>query len=509
MVDLARPRGVDLFIETVQFLKSLPKEERPPILVYGDPDIDGLTAMRECLVFLQKELDDDNIPYYCNSNRSHGFLIPAEKVKGFFIFAVDFSIERWKMQELVGAGVTVISVDHHECEDNFILEHQYGDDYLNGSLLTDEDGAYGVVINNQYPFEDQDWLFQSGMGVLYHCISWYYREVYGSESYQNNPTTRALVGLTLLSDVRNIEMPHARQFLDSLYNHPNEGYIGYLIESVLGVDYAFGLPCMDRNFVDYTFSPKVNALFRFNLEEQAIQFILGYGYPLTDYQTLQREFVMRLEENITVHDYGSIQFISIPSTGLTVEEKSYVTNFVGLLASRHVSSDNVVIAYYVDEGKVGRASFRGSIQSIDFRRELNKLGIDGRGHASAYGILNFQEDFDLFERVSKRCTELMDSIDESLTYRDVAHLGLWMRDRKKGYRTSRENCYLLNHHRVYLRYTGDLDSIVKKRGNDKYAVYQVDGIEVRCFDLELSFADGLILPMLEKGRPVLQLAEKL
>lgn len=497
-------RGTDYFIQVVQYLKSLPKGKRPPVLVYGDPDIDGLVSMREFLLFLQKELEDENIPYYVNSNRSHGFFIPAEKLEGYFVFAVDFTIERDKLQELVDNGVNVVSVDHHECEESFIFAEQ-GKEPIYEERSFNPDVVSGVVINNQYPFEDQDWLFQSGMGVLWHCIGHYYEEVYDSSKYFRNYTNRALVGLTLLSDVRNIEMPEARQFLDALYTHPNEGYIGYLIESVLGRDYAFGLPCMDRNFVDYTFSPKVNALFRFNLQDSACDFILGYGYPLTDYQSLQRDFVLRLEEGIEIYEYNSILFIEISSYGLTDEEKSFVTNFVGLLASRYTSPSNVVIAYYSDEGKVGRASFRGSVQSVDFRRELNRFGIDGRGHASAYGILNFSKDFEKFARIAKRCEELFETVSDKVPVKEVGHLGMWMRDRKKGYRTSKENCYLLNHHRVHLRYVGDISQIEKKRGNDKYAIYTVDGIDVKCFDLELNFETGLILPMLEKGRPTLQL----
>ena len=86
---------------------------------------------------------------------------------------------------------------------------------------------------------------------------------------------------------------------------------------------------------------------------------------------------------------------------------------------------------------------------------------------------------------------------------------MWLRNIKKGYRVSKENCFLLNHHRIHIRYTGDISRITKKRGNEKYAIYDVDGIEVRCFDLELNFETGLILPMLEKGRPVLQLAKEI
>ena len=93
-------RGIDFFIDTVQDLKSMKKEDRPPVLVYGDPDIDGLVSMREFLLFLEKELEDESIPYYVNNNRSHGFFIPPEKLRGYYVFCVDFSIEQEKMDEL-------------------------------------------------------------------------------------------------------------------------------------------------------------------------------------------------------------------------------------------------------------------------------------------------------------------------------------------------------------------------------------------------------------------------
>ena len=118
-------------------------------------------------------------------------------------------------------------------------------------------------------------------------------------------------------------------------------------------------------------------------------------------------------------------------------------------------------------------------------------------------------DLDLFEKISDRVSELLEDYDDTVNFIEVPHLSMWIRTPSKGYRTSKKNCYMLNHHRTYIRYTGDISKIQKKRGNDKYAVYSVDGIEVRSFDLDLDFETGLILPMLEKGRPVLQLAKAL
>lgn len=493
-MELMKLRGTEYFINEVQRLKSMPYESRPKVLVYGDPDIDGLLSMREMFSFLEQELGQDTVMYYCNTNRSHGFTIPVDKVAGFSIFAVDFAISESKMLELVNAGVTIISIDHHDIEDQV--------------PLVSKDGCVGVTINNQFSWEDESFSFLSGMGVVYHVISEYYESI-GEDWYSTDETTIALVGLTLLSDVRNIEMPKARVYLSTLYNHEVEGYIGYLVMSVLGKDYTFGYPKMDRSFVDYTFSPKVNALFRFNLENIAIEFIMGEGYPNIDYQQKQRVFLEYLEEGIEIREFKNISFIGIPDDGLSILELSYVTNFIGLLASRYVEEDRVVVAYYKPkDGNIGRASFRGSIQAVDFRRELKKLGLDGHGHANAFGIYGFSEDYEFLSKIANRVSELVAGVETDVKYIEVSHLGLLVRDPRKGLRLCKENSFKLSHNMVHIKYTGDTSRIEKVRGSDRYAVYKVDGIEVRSFDLDLNFDNAYILPILERGRPVFQLSKE-
>ena len=105
------------------------------VLVYFDPDVDGMLSG----VFVCRLLASFGISYeyYVNSNRSHGWFLPVEKVKGKNIIAVDFIITREKIVELVDNGCNIISMDHHINETEFI-------EYSSG-------GKYGVVINNQYP----------------------------------------------------------------------------------------------------------------------------------------------------------------------------------------------------------------------------------------------------------------------------------------------------------------------------------------------------------------------
>ena len=89
---------------------------------------------------------------------------------------------------------------------------------------------------------------------------------------------RALVGLTLLSDVCDIENKNAKLYLDALYSHKYDGYIKYLIQGVSDEDnYKFGVPRFDRNFVDFKFSPVVNSNLRFNKGEEVVRFFLRQG----------------------------------------------------------------------------------------------------------------------------------------------------------------------------------------------------------------------------------------
>ena len=154
-------KGSKVFIETIRWLKSLSKEEMPPLLVYGDPDIDGLISLRNLKTFLESELNLKSVSYYCNSNRAHGFMLDLNSIeRGTIIFAVDFAITREEIKNIVDSGFDIISIDHHDVEDEFI--YYMGED------------NYGVVINNQYPFEDSEWSFQSGAGVLWHVLNAYY-----------------------------------------------------------------------------------------------------------------------------------------------------------------------------------------------------------------------------------------------------------------------------------------------------------------------------------------------
>ena len=161
-----------------------------PILVYGDPDADGLFAM--LLVCQYLEMKGLTYSYYVNENRQHGFFLNPEKVKGYLVIAVDFDLIE-ELDDVINSGAVVICFDHHDiCEEPVI---RYKDDEL-----------VAVVVNNQYPFEPADNRYLSGAGVTYESLCTITPEFKSKER-------EALVGITLLSDICPIENEKARRYL--------------------------------------------------------------------------------------------------------------------------------------------------------------------------------------------------------------------------------------------------------------------------------------------------------
>ena len=92
-----------------------------PLLIYGDPDVDGLFSLK-----YEKDFADflgfKKYSYYVNDNRQHGFNMElADHLSGWLVISADFGITQEEMQTLVDKDVVVLATDHHEVQDDFIL----------------------------------------------------------------------------------------------------------------------------------------------------------------------------------------------------------------------------------------------------------------------------------------------------------------------------------------------------------------------------------------------------
>ena len=445
---------------------------KEPVLVYFDPDIDGgFAGVLSCkyLTMIGK-----TYTWCCNSRREHGWKLDLGAIRGKDILAVDFLISKDTIKEICDSGSNIVSFDHHEND----VEQIY---------YVSETGCKGIVINNQYPFEDKSSRYLSGAGVAFESFIEMLPEF-------NTLLNRAIVGITLLSDIRDIENPYARRYLYELYHHKYTGYIKYLIDAVIpGYDYGFGVPRMDRNFVDYRFSPKLNACFRFNEEQEVINFLLEDGFLDLECHKLQKELVSLLKEKSKVVELSNLRIVSFFVKDF-LKYKDVLASFVGLTASRFLDDTHSCICMAIGNGYVERASFRGRINGLGYLSAVSNL-IHGEGHGSAFGIKELVPSSSLFKKINKACLDLEKEVNWERKIVRTANLSIF--SRRKGKKYAIENQYCLSQNRTYVKYTGYC--VEKKRSTSDVQEYYVDGISVLCFDSSVDISSGLIFPILERG----------
>lgn len=460
--------------------------------------------------------------YFINSDRHHGFTIQPSALSGYFVIAVDFDIPQETMQKLVDNDVAVLCLDHHKVQDEFIHCISYRCD------------AEGIVINNQYPFEPEEDKYQSGAGVVYEAFKTCYPEFESKER-------EAIVGITLLSDARPIENPKARKYLKTTYSaDPQTGYIGYLVRSVLDSDYTFGLPRMDRNFIDYIFSPRVNALLRFGRETEAIDFILGKGISSSNPKHLQSELLLAMKQRANILELQNVTIVALNALDFSDYKDVNISSFIGLLCSDIKGTGKSVLGFVFENGKVLRASFRGKYDDIHYLSGFRNLGIDAKGHPPAFGIIDFEPTTQTWYEIDDLIGDLDSYHEVTATVYDVSNLGMFLTQR--GMSIATENCYVRDMYRTYINYKGsniqelkrtyrsepfspddymkgieaDFESGGEKykytldsNGNriTKYIEYLIDGKKVKSFGVDIE--DGYILPILEKGYIQLYVREKI
>lgn len=499
-------------MQLVDIAKKLLDEEIEgrPVLIYGDPDVDGMLS----LLLVTHLLDGLGVKYsyYVNENRHHGFVLDTEMLRNSFIICVDFEVKVDILTSLVKNNCVVISIDHHDIQDEPIV-------------IKDDNGTVkAIVINNQYPFESDEDRYLSGAGVVYEVFKEIYPDYVSAER-------EALVGITLLSDARAIENKKARKYLKTLYSSDSQkGYLGYLVSNVLETDFGFGVPKLDRNFIDYTFSPRINSLLRFGYEADALEFILGKGLQIRGTKERQSDLLQAMKLRASYLDLEHIRVIALDANAFPDYADVNLDNFIGLMCNDVKGTGKSVLGFTYKNGVVGRASFRGRYDDVQYRKMSVDLGLDAQGHAGAFGILNFIPTQDLWLKLNEATGIADASHVQTVSIIETSNLAFTML--QKGMSIANENCYVRDMYRTYLKYTGSKAVVLKETyktvplthdeiaagvkhdklvdkvphkfvlGSNgekipKYIEYLIDGQRVKSFGTPVS--EGVILPILEKG----------
>ena len=453
-------------------------------LVYYDPDIDGAVSGE----FVLRLLDKYQKPYmtHINNNRQHGLKLTFEQIsrlKGYTVILVDAGMTREEIKLLVDNGVSVINIDHHEIEESELVVE-----------VNKEMKSAGVIINNQYPFEPDNMRFLSGAGMVYYTFNSIFPSVYGEEE-------QALVGLTLLSDIRSLDTDLAKQFLFKTYSYTSP-YMDYLLRlTEPSMDFGFGERTFDRNFIDYTFSPKINALFRLNKGVEAVQVFRG---TYTDKESLNvyrgvqnaiRDFVI---DTLDGEEYSHLGVKYIESW----RQPPYnydVTNFVGLACSRLTGESGTTFMFVKDDkGNVLRGSVRGKCDDVNYLDIFRRHGFKAGGHGAAFGVISVDLEKVDFESLNTEIAKAEEGYEERKYMGrviEVQDMNFFLQSRNK--QIADYNNYVRDNQRIYLKYTGKK---AKREERGKAFIFDLDGQKALAFDPEISIERDLVLPLIERGK---------
>lgn len=453
-------------------------------LIYGDPDIDGVVSYE----LVRRVLERYQKPYYTyiNDNRQHGLKLTSEELKkltGYTIILVDAGMTREELEFVTSHGVNIINIDHHHIDYQELV-------YVRDPVTQ----AEGVIINNQYPFEPENMRFLSGAGMVYFTFKSMFPDIYGYDEI-------ALVGLSLLSDIRPLDEQLAKQFLYVTYNHKSP-YIQYLIDLAKSEkDFGFGQLTFDRNFIDYTFSPKINALFRLNKGYEAIEVFKGTytnaNGQLTVYRDIQKGVTQFIVDNLQGVEFSNLIFKYVDSD-LQIPYTYEITNFIGLACSQVKNSGKTTVLFVREGGKIKRGSLRGLCNDVDYLGILKRHGFQAEGHHNAFGIMGV--DFDKLDlEALNRDIALAEQGYEERKYKDrviyVENLNFFLNSQAD--KIAEYNNYVREHQRYYIKYTG---KNYESHEKGKALEFIIDGIRVVGFSHNLSLERDLILPLKERGK---------
>ena len=485
-----------------------------PIVLKGDPDVDGLLAWFVAGKMLQKA--GYSFHSCVNTDRRHGlvdeeskecerswgkydYYIPTEYHRNEIIINVDSSFSADEMLQLTSQGNFVISLDHHEVESNPLFPNQqYWSTKVENGEGFDTIGE-AVLINNQYSFEPEELRFWSGTGVVLNALS----KILDVEVEKE---WVAMHGVTLLSDVRDIENPLARKILEVTYNTPLTQMpvlrkLSKISQAEVPEAFQRYPDYLDRTFVDFSLSPYINASYQLNLTEYLFRLCMEttffYSLPA---KTIRARVLNHMKAYLKVKEVGDLVVLALDVSEIppTADSDIYnfkYTSFLGLIANQYLRNTGKTVMIVATEGKKWlRGSVRGVHSDVDYRQFFSQHQFDAQGHKGAFGLVAVKSRFD-FGKLSEELSVLESSTNSAVSNIHVMDNLLSNMDKLRD--LAYENEFLLSSHFHAVSYSGLAYSTYKETANKKG--YEVNGMFVDSFDKELNPKNALIVPYLIGG----------
>ena len=385
MDDLLDPfllKGMDRGVEEVE--KAI--DQGLPIVVYGDYDVDGITATSVVYRFLKS--CGANVSYYIPERQSEGYGLNLEALEHLIargtalVITVDCGISSYDIIEAVRDRLTVVITDHHEAPAQI--------------------PRAAAVINHKQPgcpYPDKN---LAGVGVAYKLCQAIHQRRTGQQ-YQEDLDIVALGTVADIVPLLGENRILVRQGLRKMMENPNRG-IAALIE-VAGLKGRK----ITAGHIGFTLGPRLNAAGRVAHATRAVELLTTHSideaYEIAE--ELQETNAERQALEREIHDLARMDVINQESDAdyvVVVGGEDWHPGVIGIVASRLVEEfykPTLVIS--IKDG-IGKGSCR-SIDNCNIYEALQSaedLLIQFGGHHAAAG---FSIEADKIPALRKRLTE--------------------------------------------------------------------------------------------------------
>lgn len=371
--------------KTIEFIEPFIKDDRP-ILIWGDYDVDGMTATASLVVTLQEITK--HVTWFI-PNRSLGYGLNVDKVLEVFpekglIITVDTGIaEIEEIKQLKELGYTVVVTDHHLPQ-----ETKPNSDILFDPKLYLKEDDIEYMVSGCF----------LGAQVGYELIKRHKPE---AENYFKKILS-SFISLSILSDMININHEMRVQLdygLMCLNETKHDGLMALLVMCGLKINYE-----ISSQFVSFMVNPKLNAAGRMNDIEKGMKVLLCihddspgkatsriYANELRALNSTRKIVEAQMYDEITDEIRENVP------PAIVVHSPEFQAGVVGIVASRLVERYHVPTLVLTGTDVIhgsGRAP-----DGIDLFEALNKckdLLIQFGGHKVAAGLVLKPENLKAF-----------------------------------------------------------------------------------------------------------------
>lgn len=392
MVDPFLLKDMDKGVEEIERVIAA----HQPIVVYGDYDVDGITATSLLYRFLKKL--GASVTYYIPERQSEGYGLNLEALEHIIergaalVITVDCGISSYDIVEAVKDRISIVITDHH--------------------MAPDRIPNAKAVINHKQPactYPDKN---LAGVGVAFKlCQAIYWRRT--GQWYLEDLD---IVALGTVADIvplvgeNRVNVAHG---LEKMTSSPNVG-----IQSLIEVAGLEGKK-LTSGHIGFTLAPRLNAAGRVTHATRAVELLISTSseeaYAIAEELQVTNAERQGLERDI--HEQARLDVINqgpLADKVIVVGGENWHPGVIGIVASRLVEEfyrPTLVISLHDGIGK-------GSCRSIDnFNiyeglKYCEDLLIQFGGHSMAAGFSIEEKNIPVFrERLSQYCSQVLTEED--------------------------------------------------------------------------------------------------